>query len=29
MFVNELIKLMEDINIKEVPENKNLRKIAI
>ena len=29
MFVNELIKSMEDINIKEVPENKNLRKIAI
>ena len=29
MFVNELIKLMEDIKIKEVPENKNLRKIAI
>ena len=29
MFVNELIKLMEDINTKEVPENKNLRKIAI
>ena len=29
MFVNELVKSMEDINIKEVPENKNLRKIAI
>ena len=26
MIINKLIKLMEDITIKDVPENKNLRK---
>ena len=28
MIINELIKLMEDINIKEIPENKNPKKVA-
>ena len=26
MIINKLIKLMEDITIKDVPENENLRK---
>ena len=26
MIVTELIKLMEDINIKEIPENENMKK---
>ena len=28
MIINELFKLMEDINIKEIPENKNTEKVA-
>ena len=28
MIINELINLMEDISIKEIPENENAKKIA-
>ena len=28
IIVNELIKLMQDINIKEIPENENLKQLA-
>ena len=28
MIVNELIKLMEDIDINEIPENENPKKVA-
>ena len=28
MIINELIKLMRDINIKELPETENLKKVA-
>ena len=28
MIINELIKLMEDINIKEIPENENPKKVV-
>ena len=28
MTINELIKLVEDINTKEVPENENLKQVA-
>ena len=28
MIINNLIKLMEYINIKEIPENENLKKVA-
>ena len=28
MIINELIKLMEDINIKEIPENENPKNYA-
>ena len=29
MIINELVKLTEDINIKEIPKNENLKKVAI
>ena len=28
MIINELIKLIKDINIKEIPENKNPKKVV-
>ena len=28
MILNELIKLMENINIKKIPENENPKKVA-
>ena len=28
MTINELIKLVEDMNTKEVPENENLKQVA-
>ena len=28
MIINELITLLEDINIKEIPENENLKKVV-
>ena len=28
MIINELIKLMKDINIKEIPENENTKKVV-
>ena len=28
MIVNELIKLMKDINIKEIPETENPKKVV-
>ena len=29
MIINDLIKLMQDINIKVIPENENLKKSLI
>ena len=28
MIINELVKLMEDINMKEIPENENAKKYS-